>query len=82
MRTKKLLTADELLDLFNSQWATTKDIMNIGVVGMNKALFIKKEIMTDLISKGYMLPNGLVPMSYVIDYFKININYLKKVARK
>ena len=77
---KKTLSANELLKLINTQWATTEDVKLIGSVGNNKALEIKKEIKKELEKEGYRLPNNLVPMSKVVDYFKININYLKKVG--
>ena len=80
---KNRVSADELLDIFNNQWATTKDIMKIGAVGKNKALKIKTEISAAINNQqGLTLPRNLVPMEYVIDYFRINITYLKKVARK
>jgi len=82
MKTVKILTANELLDVLNKQWASTKDIKAIGCVGNNKAYEIKDEIRKQVEADGYKLPNNLLPMSYVIDYFKINISYLKKVARE
>lgn len=82
MKTVKRLTANELLDALNSQWATVQDIKLIGSVGSNKAYEIKDEIRKQVEADGYRLPNNLLPMSYVIDYFKINISYLKKVAKE
>ena len=38
------LTAEELLKITSSQWATSKDIMIIGCVGRNKAYSIMQEI--------------------------------------
>lgn len=78
---KKKISASELLELINKPWATTDDVKRIGGVGNNKALDIKKEIKIKLESEGYRLPRSLVPMEKVIDYFKINISYLKKVSK-
>lgn len=73
------LTAKEMLIILNNQWATVNDIMLIGHVGKNKAQKIKREIKEELEASKINLPYGLVPMEKVVDYFKININYLKKV---
>ncbi len=82
MKAVKRLTANELLDVLNNQWATTQDIRAIGSVGNNKAYEIKDEIRKKVEADGYKLPNNLIPMQYVVDYFKLNISYLKKVARE
>jgi hypothetical protein len=74
------MEAKDLLNLINKQWATTNDIMIIGEVGYHKALLIKKEITSDLEEKKYKLPKNKVPMEFVVNYFKINISYLKKFS--
>lgn len=76
------MTAGELLDVLNQQWATVKDIRLIGKCGNNKALKYKKEI-ADLVKTktGKECPYGLVPMEYVILYFGINIKFLKKISK-
>lgn len=81
-KSKEKLSAQELLNLLSSQWADTETLMKIGCVGYNKALDIKKEIVSTAESEGYYLPRGLVPMEMVVDYFKINISYLKKFVNK
>ena len=73
------ITAKTMLEIVAQQWASTKDIMIIGACGKNKALIIKRDIKSSLEAQGYYLPKNLVPMEKVIDYFKININYLRKV---
>lgn len=77
------MKARELLDLLDKQWANTKDIQKIGGIGEAKALKVKKQIRDELINeKNYYLPNErTVPMSEVVKFFKIDINYLKKVER-
>lgn len=75
------MKANDLLNMINKQWATTTDIMSIGEVGYHKALDIKKEIATALENQKYKLPKNKVPMEFVVEYFKINISYLKKVSR-
>ncbi len=76
------ITADEILSLICHQWAGTKDIMKIGNIGEGRALKVKREI-TDLLNEeGYVLPRNKVPMESVIKYFKINIDFLKKVTKE
>ena len=79
MKSKTILSAEEMLDILNSQWATVQDIMKIGAVGRNKARDIKNKISDDIISTELKLPNNLVPMERVIDYFKINVDFLVSI---
>ena len=44
MKSKTILSAEETLEILNSQWATVQDIMKIGTVGRNKARDIKNKI--------------------------------------
>lgn len=75
------ISADQILNILNKQWLTTKDIQLIGSVGSIKALKIKNAIIEDLEkNKNQYIPNRLVPSEEVINYFNININYLKKIA--
>ena len=43
------LTAEQLLQVVSSQWASASDIMKIGSVGRNKAYAIRSEIAISLI---------------------------------
>lgn len=82
MAKRKYYSASEQLQAMTSQWANNKSIMIIGGVGLNKATGIRKEIENQIREDGYRLPrNAVVPMKYVIDYFNIDIGYLKKLAR-
>ena len=82
MAKRKYYSASEQLQAMTSQWANNRSIMIIGGVGLNKATDIRKEIENQIKEDGYRLPrNAVVPMKYVIDYFNIDIGYLKKLAR-
>lgn len=82
MAKRKYYSASEQLKAMTSQWANNKSIMIIGGVGLNKATDIRKEIENQIKEDGYRLPrNAVVPMKYVIDYFNIDICYLKKLAK-
>ena len=81
MKSKTIIQADEMLELLNKQWATIQDIMKIGALGRNKARNIKNEIERNIIAQGLKLPNNLVPMEKVIEYFKINLDFLVAINK-
>lgn len=74
------LTAEELLKITSSQWATSKDIMIIGCVGRNKAYSIMQEISLEYYKDNRIRNKRLVPMSEVLKYFNIDLTYLKSVT--
>ena len=43
-KSKEKLSAQEILDLLNLQWADTETVMKLGSIGYNKALYVKKII--------------------------------------
>ena len=77
MKSKTIIQADETLEILNKQWATIQDIMKIGALGRN----IKNEIERNTIDQGLKLPNNLVPMEKVIEYFKINLDFLVTINK-
>ena len=81
MKIKTIIQADEMLEILNKQWATIQDIMKIGALGRNKARNIKNEIERNIIDQGLKLPNNLVPMEKVIEYFKINLDFLVTINK-
>lgn len=83
MRRKNLkkLSAAELLELISNQWADKTSIQLIAGIGESKAFEVLHEIRGELISQGYRLPPYVVPMEKVVEYYNLNINYLKKVSR-
>lgn len=74
-------TANEILNLINTPWATIKTIQAISGTGYNTSSKVFKKIKEELEEEGYKVPYGVVPMERVVDYFKININYLKKISQ-
>ena len=77
----EILTAKQVLEVASSQWATAKDIMILGSVGRNKAYAIRNEIIADYYDGDQRVRNRrLVPMTEVLKYFNINIDYLREVA--
>ncbi len=75
------MTAKETLELISKQWCDLKDLQKLTGLGKNNALKLKNEIKLDLNNKGYLLPNKLLPMNEVVNYLKINISYLQKMAK-
>lgn len=71
------MTANETLDLIAKQWCNLNELMQLGQMGRNSALKVKKEINEKLIKQGYKIPRHLVPMKEVVDYLDINITYLE-----
>jgi len=76
---EKILDITQTLELVDKQWATINDIMQLGFVCYSSARKISNVIKNDLIEQGYSLPRGLVPMKEVINFFNIDINYLKNI---
>ena len=72
----------EILETLNKLWLNTTDIKIIASVGLDKARAIKDEIANNLTGKGWYLPTGMVPSSKVIEYLKIDMKYLEKMANK
>ena len=81
MKSKTIIQANEMLEILNKQWATIQDIMKIGALGRNKARNIKNEIERNIIDQGLKLPNNLVPMEKVIEYFKIDLDFLVTINK-
>ncbi len=81
MKSKTIIQANEMLEILNKQWATIQDIMKIGALGRNKPRNIKNEIERNIIDQGLKLPNNLVPMEKVIEYFKINLDFLVTINK-
>lgn len=76
------MNARETLELISKQWCDLNDLMKLTQLGKNSAIKLKSEIKLDLINKGYSLPTKLLPMNEVVNYLKININYLQKMSKE
>lgn len=76
------MTAKETLDLISKQWCDLNDLRKLNGLGKNSASKLKSEIRISLLNKGYQLPSKLLPMNEVVNYLKININYLQKMSKE
>ncbi len=78
----KSLKSSEILEILSHQYVSTEDIKKIACCGLNRAQTIKRNIVKQLESENYLLPYGLVPTDKVVEYLKINVNYLKKSSSR
>ena len=81
MKVTNSINATETLELIEKTWADKNDIMKLACCGELSAKKIKHILATQLEQEGYTLPSGKVPMDRLVQYLKININYLKKVSK-
>ncbi len=82
MKTTNSINATETLELIKKTWADKNDIMKLACCGEVGAKKIKQNLACELEQEGYKLPSGKVPMDRLVQYLKININYLKKVSKE
>ena len=75
------MSIEETIQLIKKQWCTIEDLMKLAQVSRTYAFKIKQEISNNLASKGYKLPLGLLPMKEVVDYLKIDLDYLERVSK-
>ena len=69
--------------LVSKQWANVNDIKQLSGNGRDKARQIRNEIELEIESSGKRLLGGKekkVPMSKVIDYLNMDIDYIAKMA--
>jgi len=76
------MTAQETLDIIAKPWCNLEDLMKLVQVGRNLALELRHKIREYVINQGYQLPGNNLPMDKVVEYLKINIDYLEKTNRK
>ena len=76
------MRAKEILDILSKPWVSTQDIMVIGDLTSSTAGRIKRAIEADFRKKypNKYLPSYCVPTKGVIQYFYIDIEFLKSLA--
>ena len=79
---KKLLTASEMLKILNKQWATASDMALLSGKCIAYARADFNTLTEQITSDGTKLPSRLVPMQEVVNFYKINISYLKKISKQ
>ena len=76
----KNISAKNILEIISKQYCTTSDLMILTNSGKNTCLKLKKQLKEQLEQENYFLPRSVLPMDKVVEFLKINIPYLKKVA--
>lgn len=76
------MNAQQTLELISKQWCDLDDLMSLAQIGKNNALTLRRNIKKELENNGYKLPKNLLPMCEVINYLKINVEYLEKRCKK
>jgi len=77
------MTYGELFALISKQWANVNDIKQLCGNGRDKARQVRNEIELEIAKSGKKLLGGKekkVPMSKVIDYLNMDINYIARMA--
>ena len=76
-------TAQEILNVIDGMWVDVNGISVIAYCGYNTALEHMKKIREQIRNKyDKECPRSFVPTDVVIDYFNINVNYLRKVKER
>ena len=78
-----IINYNELFVLVSKQWANVNDIKQLCGNGRDTARRIRNEIERDILNNGKRLLGGKekkVPMSKVIDYLNMDIDYIAKMA--
>ena len=74
------MNAHDMLEILSKQWCNTEDLKKLTGLGKNNISKLKTKIRKELMSKGYKLPTKLLPMNEVVNYLKIDIEYLNQIA--
>ena len=77
----KQLNASEMLETMNKYWATRSDMQKLSGKCMQYARNDFNELSEQIEAEGKKLPKNLVPMEKVVEYYHINIAYLKKISK-
>lgn len=80
-----IMTNVEMSKVLSKPWANVNDIKKIAKCGRNVAINVRSEIEQIIHRNGKKVPNTkekIVPMSYVIDYFGLDVEKIYFMARQ
>lgn len=83
IKEERKITYGELFTIVSKQWANINDIKQLCGNGRDKARQIRNEIELDIKNNSKKLLSGKekkVPMSKVVDYLNMDIDYIAKMA--
>lgn len=79
------MTSIELFQLLSKPWANVNDIQKIASCGRDTATGIRKSIEQEIYKSGKKLPSSkekVVPMTYIIDYFGLDMKHISFMAQQ
>lgn len=71
------MNAKETLKLVSKTWCDINDLMKLTGLSRSSALKIRNKIKQEL---NYEIHTRNLPMNIVVDYLKINVDYLKSIT--
>ena len=74
------MNANEMIKIISKVWCTNEDLQKSSGLGITNISKLKRKIKEELEKEGKVLPKGLLPMSEVVKYLNIDIDYYKKIA--
>ena len=74
------MNANEMIKIISKVWCTNEDLQKLSGLGITNTSKLKWKIKEELEKDGKVLPKGLLPMSEVVKYLNIDIDYYKKIA--
>ena len=74
------MNANEMIKIISKVWCTNEDLQKLSGLGITNTSKLKIKIKEEIEKNGKVLPKGLLPMSEVVKYFNIDIDYYKKIA--
>ncbi len=73
------MNAEETLKLVSKTWCNIKDLMKLTGLSKSSAIKLKSKIKEQL---NYEIHTTNLPMNVVVDFLKIDINYLKMLVNR
>ena len=73
------MNAEETLELISKNWCDINDLMKLTGLSKSSALRLKRKIKEHL---NYEIHTVDLPMNIVVNYLKIDINYLRKLTTR
>lgn len=74
------MNANEMIKIISKVWCTNEDLQKLSGLGITNTSKLKRKLKEGLEKDGKVLPKGLLPMSEVVKYLNIDIDYYKKIA--
>ena len=74
------MNANEMIKIISKVWCTNEDLHKLSGLGITNTSKLKRKIKEEIEKDGKVLPKGLLPMSEVVKYLNIDIDYYKKIA--